>query len=200
MFGRWHNHGKIEPRIEPRAFLPDIFFAASLMKNSYKLNQEDLTMTRLAILALILALTASPASAFKFFGPNGYMEDSPEDIARRKADAELKAQQDQRKAEVDRAWQDERARIQQHTAMMNALYRAGNPPQQPVNVQVINKHAGGHYRHLWREQTGFNTPAERTRYIRENQRLQRELKAERAKPNPNGATVQEMRAKRKKPY
>lgn len=157
-------------------------------------------MTRLAILALILAITASPAFAFKFFGPNGEMSDSPEDIARRKADAELKAQQAQRQAEVDRAWQEEQARAQQHNAMMNALYRAGNPPQQPVNVQVINKHGGGHYRHLWREQTGFNTPAERTRYIRENKRLKRELAKERAKPNPNGATVQEMRAKRKKQY
>lgn len=44
------------------------------------------------------------------------------------------------------------------------------------------------------------TPAERTRYIRENKRLKRELAKERARPNPRGASVQEMRAKRKKPY
>ena len=159
-------------------------------------------MTRFFILslALILTVTAAPSSAFKFFGPNGYMEDSPEDIASRKVDADLKAQQAQRQAEVDLAWAEEQASIQQHNAMMNALYRAGNQPQQPVNVQVINKHGGGHYRHLWRDQTGFNAPAEKTRYEREIRRLNRELKKERAKPNPNGATVQEMRAKRKKPY
>ena len=162
-------------------------------------------MTRLAIIALILTLAAAPASAFKFFGPNGEMSDSPEDIARRKADAERKAQEAQRQAEVDRAWQEEQARIQEHNARMNAMYRAANPPAQEVRVQPINKYndgpaPGGHYRHLWREQTGFNTPAERTRYIRENKRLKRELAKERAKPNPNGATVQEMRAKRKKPY
>lgn len=167
--------------------------------------QGDSAMTRLAILALILTLTVSPASAFKFFGPNGYMEDSPEDIARRKADAELKAQQAQRQAEVDRAWQEEQARIQEHNSMMNAMYRAANQPAQKSCPAPINKYndgpaPGGHYRHLWREQTGFNTPAERTRYIRENKRLKRELKAERAKPNPRGDTAQEMRAKRKKPY
>ncbi|NCD26736.1 MAG: hypothetical protein EOL86_14260 [Deltaproteobacteria bacterium] len=160
-------------------------------------------MTRLAILALILTLTASPASAFKFFGPNGEMSDSPEDIARRKADAEIQARQDQRNAASERAWQEEQARIQEHNARMNAMYRAGNQPAQEVRVQPINKYndgpaPGGHYRHLWRKQTGFNTPAERTRYIRENRRLQRELAKERAKPNPRGATVQEMRAKRKR--
>ena len=162
-------------------------------------------MTRLAIIALILTLAASPASAFKFFGPNGEMSDSPEDIARRKADADLKARQAQRQAEVDRAWQEERARTQEHNAMMNALYRSGNPPAPTVCPEPRNKYndgpaPGGHRRHLWREHTGFNTPAERTRYIRENRRLKHELAKERAKPNPNGATVQEMRAKRKKPY
>lgn len=80
-------------------------------------------------LALVLTITAAPASAFKFFGPNGYMEDSPEDIARRKADAERKAQEAQRQAEVDRAWQEEQARIQEHNARMNAMYRAGNQPE-----------------------------------------------------------------------
>lgn len=162
-------------------------------------------MFRFAILSLALLLAASPAPAFKFFGPNGEMSDSPDDIARRKAAAELKAQQDQRNAEVERARQEEQVRIQEHNARMNAMYRAANPPAQEVRVQPINKYndgpaPGGHYRHLWREQTGFNTPAERTRYIRENKRLKRELAKERAKPNPNGATVQEMRAKRKKPY
>jgi hypothetical protein len=52
---------------------------------------------------------------------------------------------------------------------------------------------GGHQRHEWREKTGFNTPAERTRYRREVQRLNNELKKERARPNPAGAHPEEIR-------
>lgn len=162
-------------------------------------------MTRIILLALLLAVTAPPASAFKFFGPNGHMEDSPEDIARRKSDAENKAKMDQHNAEVERAWKEEQARIHEHNAQMNDLYRSAEPQVCPTCPEPRTKYndgprPGGHRRHLWRENTGFNTPAERTRYIRENNRLKRELAKEQAKPNPNGSTVQEMRAKRKKPY
>lgn len=52
---------------------------------------------------------------------------------------------------------------------------------------------GGHRRHVWRERTGFNTPAERTRYENEVRRLRQELKKERAKPNPGGAHPTEIR-------
>lgn len=52
---------------------------------------------------------------------------------------------------------------------------------------------GGHRRHEWRENTGFSTPAERTRYRREVQRLRTELKKEKARPNPAGAHPEEIR-------
>lgn len=56
----------------------------------------------------------------------------------------------------------------------------------PAPVINDGPRPGGHRRHEWREITGFNTPAERTRYRREIQRLNSELKKDRAKPNPAG--------------
>lgn len=54
---------------------------------------------------------------------------------------------------------------------------------------------GGHRRHEWREKTGFNTPADRARYEYEVRRLKRELRKERAKPNPAGDHPEVMRKK-----
>ena len=62
------------------------------------------------------------------------------------------------------------------------------PPEQacPAPTRDDGPRPGGHRRHEWREQTGYNTPAERTRAINEIRRLNRELKKEKARPNPAG--------------
>lgn len=55
-----------------------------------------------------------------------------------------------------------------------------------------------HFGVVERDTRGAAKPPRRNSWAR---RLECEAEAkERAKPNPNGATVQEMRAKRKKPY
>lgn len=151
-------------------------------------------MIRIILLALILAATSAQAHAFKFIGPNGYMEPSPEDVARRKAEEQARIEQEQQRAEADRAWAEELRRSNEHNERMNAMYRSQNPvdpqwftcPPPSRNKYNDGPRPGGHRRHLWREQTGFNTPAEKTRYEREIRRLNRELKKERAKPNPGG--------------
>lgn len=154
-------------------------------------------------LLLLSVFLTSPASAFKFFGPNGEMSASDEDIARRQAEDQARAEQDRQRAEAERAWDEERARNDEHNARMDALYRTSTPldPMFSTCPEPRTKYndgpaPGGHRRHEWRERTGFNTPAERTRYRREIQRLNRELEAERAKPNPRGSTVREMREQR----
>lgn len=149
-------------------------------------------MIRIVLLAVILAVTSSPVLAFKFIGPNGYMEDSDENIARRKAEAEARANRERQRAEAERAWADELRRSNEHNERMNALYRNANPPAPKAEPEPRNKYndgpaPGGHRRHAWREKTGFNTPAERTRYENEVRRLRRELKKERARPNPAGS-------------
>lgn len=153
--------------------------------------------TILTILLLVTIIT--PTHAFRMFGPNGYIEDSKEDIARRKAEAKAREDQERQRAEAERAWADEQVRIQEHNARMNAMYRASRPAEAQPNVSPPrNKYndgprPGGHRRHIWREKTGFNTPAERTRYRMEIQRLQHELQKEKSKPNPHGATPREIR-------
>ena len=153
-------------------------------------------MIRTILIALVLATFSAPAGAgFKMFGPNGYIEGKParkekpisaEEQERRNAEAE------RQRLERELAWAEEQRRIAEHNARMNAIYRSQKPSPPACNTyQPRNKYndgprPGGHRRHLWREQTGFNTPAERTRYKNEIRRLNRELKKERAKPNPAG--------------
>lgn len=60
----------------------------------------------------------------------------------------------------------------------------GKPYDGPTNTR--GPAPGGHRRHVWREKTGFNTPADRIRAENENRRLRRELKKERSRPNPGG--------------
>lgn len=152
------------------------------------------TMIRIILLAMILSTISTPASAFRMFGPNGYMEDSAENAARRKAEDQAREDQARQRAEAERGWAEEQARIQEHNARMNAMYRSSNPVDPklftcppPRNKYNDGPRPGGHRRHLWRENTGFNTPAERTRYRAEIQRLKRELNKERARPNPAGS-------------
>jgi hypothetical protein len=156
-------------------------------------------MIRVIVLAMVLAAISTQALPFKFIGPNGYMEASDEDIARRKAEEKARLDLERQRAEAARAWADEQARIQEHNAKMNAMYRASRPAEaQPHVCPPRNKYndgprPGGHRRHIWREKTGFNTPAERTRYRMEIQRLKRKLQKEKSKPSPSGATPREIR-------
>lgn len=151
-------------------------------------------MIRVILLAMVLATISSHASAFRMFGPNGYIEDSDENIARRQAEDQVRADQARLRAEAKRAWAEEKARIDEHNERMNAMYRSRNPVDPkfftcppPRDKYIDGPAPGGHRRHAWREKTGFNTPAERTRYENEVRRLRRELKKERAKPNPAGS-------------
>lgn len=161
-------------------------------------------MIRIILLALILAAITSPASAFKFIGPNGYMEPAPEDIARRKAEAQAREDQARQQAEADRAWAEELMRSNEHNARMNAMYRSQNPVDPslftcppPRNKYNDGPAPGGHRRHVWRERTGFNTPAHKTRYENEIRRLNRELKKERAKPSPYGTPPHKITGRKK---
>lgn len=138
-------------------------------------------MIRLVLVFLILV--APPAQAgFKMFGPNGYMNSSETDEER--SARELQDEQNRKIAEQAEATTPRRPPTHRKTGenplSMEDVER-GKPP-----VIDDGPRPGGHRRHLWREQTGFNTPAERTRYRMEIQRLNRELKKERAKPNPAG--------------
>ena len=137
------------------------------------------------ILAVILLLAAIPAHAgFKMFGPNGYMNSSETD--------EEKAEREAREEHYRQIVEETRAATAKHAATRKVSpprytkeeLLQGRPCPAPVNIK--GPRPGGHRRHVWREATGFNTPAERTRYVREIQRLNRELKKERAKPNPAG--------------
>lgn len=144
-------------------------------------------MTRVIALLVLVLVSTVPASAFRFYGPNGYMEPSEDDISRRAAQEQARAQQ----AAAERAWAEEQARIQEHNALMNALYRANQPQpvQQSTSIEIVNKYSGGHYRHLWREQGRLQRE--------EIKRLQRELAKERATPSPKPAPPKQARTERK---
>lgn len=187
---------------QPTGSVPTVHGPTSRVINRLQRLRNGLgaAMIRIVVLALVLATLAGPASAFKFIGPNGYMEPAPEDIARRKAEAQAREDQERWRAEADRAWAEEQARIEEHNARMNAMYRSQNPVDPslftcppPRNKYNDGPAPGGHRRHAWRERTGFNTPAHRTRYENEIRRLNRELKKERAKPNPAGDHPTKMR-------
>lgn len=138
-------------------------------------------MTR--ILAIILILIATQTHAgFKMFGPNGYMN-STETV-------DEKAAREARDAHYRKIVED------YHNSLPTPPKAARKTGKNPLSVEDVERgkpqivddgpRPGGSRRHRWREITGFNTPAERTRYVREIQRLNRELKKERARPNPAG--------------
>jgi hypothetical protein len=140
-------------------------------------------MVRLVV--LMLALAAMPAHAgFKMFGPNGSMNSSETD--------QEKAIREANEAEYQRVRDELRAQTARHAnppKRQPARYTKeqllqGTPCEPTGNIR--RSRPGGHRRHEWREKTGFNTPAHRTRYVQEIRRLNRELKKERARPNPYG--------------
>lgn len=143
-------------------------------------------MIRIILLALVLAAVAAPTHAgFKMFGPNGSMNSSETDeekAIREANEAEYQRVRDELREQTARHANPPRTRSTRIYSQEELLQ--GKPYDGPTNVR--GPRPGGHRRHLWREQTGFNTPAERTRYVREIQRLNRELKKERARPNPAG--------------
>ena len=141
-------------------------------------------MIRIILLALILATTPAQAG-FKMFVPG-----QKEPVMYGNETAEEKAAREVNEAEY-RQIRDE---LREQTA--KKARPARKTGKNPLSVEDVERgkppiiddgpRPGGHRRHLWREQTGFNTPAERTRYKNEIRRLNRELKKERAKPNPAG--------------
>jgi hypothetical protein len=141
-------------------------------------------MKRIAIIAITLVVSAASVHAgFKMYGPNGQHMGSSET-------AEERTAREAREAVHRQIVEDYRSSL---PPLVPPARKTGKNPLSVEDVErgkppVIDDgpRPGGHRRHLWRERTGFNTPAERTRYVREIQRLNRELKKERAKPNPAG--------------
>lgn len=141
-------------------------------------------MIRIVLLVLILAATSAQAG-FKMYAPG-----QKEPVMYGNETAEEKATREANEA----AHQQIRDELREQTA--KKARPARKTGKNPLSVEDVERgkppiiddgpRPGGHRRHLWREQTGFNTPAERTRYRMEIQRLNRELKKERAKPNPGG--------------
>lgn len=172
------------------------------MRDEISVQGED-TMNHLLIIAILLTVAMPAHAGFKFYGPGGQTMNSTEteeERADRLAQDQERAVQAQQRAEMDRAWADELRRSNEHNERMNAMYRSQNPVDPmfftcppPRNKYNDGPRPGGHQRHEWRERTGFNTPAERTRYKNEIRRLNRELKKEKARPNPGGAHPEEIR-------
>lgn len=152
------------------------------------------------IIALALVLVAMPAFAgFKMFVPGQkepviYSNDTDEQRATREAnEAEYRRVRDELRAQTARHANPHRKQPAKLYTKEQLLQ--GQPCEPTGNIR--RPAPGGHRRHVWREQTGFNTPAHRTRYVQEIKRLNRELKKERARPNPGGAHPREIRKQHK---
>jgi hypothetical protein len=148
-------------------------------------------LIRIILLVTILATISGPAAAFKMFGPGGqYMNSTETEEERATREA-----QDKYYRESAREAQEATARIANMKPKQKRYTRDELLQGKPAPCQTVaprDKYndgpaPGGHRRHAWREKTGFNTPAERTRYENEVRRLRRELKKERARPNPAGS-------------
>lgn len=139
-------------------------------------------MSKYLIMVLILIATQAQAG-FKFYGPNGQTMNSTET-------EDEKAAREAQEAHYRQIVED------YHNSLPAPAKPVRKTGKNPLSVEDVERgkppiiddgpRPGGHRRHVWRETTGFNTPAERTRYVREIRRLDRELKKERAKPNPAG--------------
>lgn len=138
------------------------------------------------LLLVVMMLAAGPAHAgFKMFVPG-----QKDPVMYGNETAEEKATRETNEAEYRRVRDELRG---QTAKKARPTRKTGKNPLSVEDVErgkppIIDDgpRPGGHRRHLWREQTGFNTPAERTRYRMEIQRLKRELRKERAKPSPYG--------------
>lgn len=156
-------------------------------------------MIHIILLALILATTSAPAHAgWTMYAPG--VQDPV--MTNDETDEER----------VGRETKEEEYRKAAHDAEMATPKRGITPPNKPPRytkeqllqgkpydgpTNVRGPRPGGHRRHLWREQTGFNTPAERTRYRMEIQRLNRELRKERAKPSPYGTPAHKITGRKR---
>lgn len=152
-------------------------------------------MNHILILAILLAAATPAQAGFKFYGANGQTMNSTET-------------EEERTNRV--------ARETQHVTIVNDWYRSLPPlvpeapasPQRrdrknPISLKEVDAEwkpkldggpaPGGHRRHEWREKTGFNTPAERTRYRRAVREEKERLRKEKSKPNPAGAHPEEIR-------
>lgn len=151
-------------------------------------------MIRLILLTMILASTSAQAG-FKMFVPGQkepvmYGNETAEEKATREAkEAEYRQVRDELREQTERNARAVRKRPEPIYTQEELLQ--GQPYDGPTNVR--GPAPGGHRRHIWRERTGFNTPAQKIRYENEIRRLKRELKKERAKPSPYGAHPLEIR-------
>lgn len=146
-------------------------------------------MTRLLILAILLAMATPIQAGWKMYAP-GQKEPA------------ISSTETEHEAARRNSLEQQRLDYLEYVRATNAINAAPRKRSQPVYTKEElmqgtpcpssrNKYndgprPGGHQRHEWRERTGFNTPAERTRYRMEVQRLNNELKKEKARPNPAG--------------
>lgn len=156
-------------------------------------------MNRILILAILLAMAMPAQAGWKMYTP-GQKEPA------------VSSTETEREAERRNSLEQHRLDYLEYVRATNAINARSAAPrkqsqpictpeelnQVPSCPPARNKYndgprPGGHQRHEWREQTGFNTPAERTRYRMEVHRLNSELKKEKARPNPAGAHPEEIR-------
>lgn len=136
-------------------------------------------MIRILTIILILASTIAHAG-FKMYGPGGQHMTSSETEAER-------AEREAREAAHRQVVEEYRQSITPQPVEKPPRPRRKNP----LSVEDVEKgkppiiddgpRPGGHRRHIWREQTGFNTPAARTRHIKEMRRQKLEEQKERAR-------------------
>lgn len=156
-------------------------------------------MNRILILAILLATATHANSGWKMYTP-GQKEPA------------ISSTETQREAERRNSLEQQRLDYLEYVRATNAINARSVAPRKknqpictpeelnqgsscpsPRNKYNDGPRPGGHQRHEWRERTGFNTPAERTRYKNEIRRLNRELKAEKARPNPAGDHPEKIR-------
>ena len=136
-------------------------------------------MKRIAVIVIAMAMaTASAHAGFKMYGPGGQHMTSSETEAER-------VEREAREAAHRQVVEEYRQSITPQPVEKPPRPRRKNP----LSVEDVEKgkppiiddgpRPGGHRRHIWREQTGFSTPAARTRYIKEMRRQKLEAQKER---------------------
>jgi len=146
-----------------------------------------------SLLVLSIILIPCLAGGWTFIGPNGqYMNgtETPEEVRARDA-----ARQ-QALDEYTDAIELQYNKTQEKRPEPDRTQEEFTQRNQSQQIIIYGTRPGGHLRHEYRGITGFRSPAEKRRYEEELRRLQEELKKAKAKPNPNGATIEEMRKAR----
>ena len=136
-------------------------------------------MKRIAVIVIAMAMaTASAHAGFKMYGPGGQHMTSSETEAERVEREARDAAHRQLVEEYRQSITPQPAKKQPRKQRKNPLsvedVEKGKPP-----IIDDGPRPGGHRRHIWREKTGFATPAARTRYIKEMRRVKIEAQKER---------------------